>query len=278
MRQSGRVSRLGILSIALHALILLLLWFAAHKAVVHQETPVSVELWSTPAPQPFRQPVIVPKTAVVKPEKIPVAEPKADIQAGKKREMSKLEASSPQAESRTKLGKKPPVPKPEPKPQPEKKLPVPQEKQKSVVHPKPAAPQKHFNNDANDLLSELGAPTERTPNAKLALAGAAHGVMSGSPGGTTSHSRDSYAAKVQALVLPLVQLPAGLEGNPLAVVKVSLYPTLQVRSVRLLQSSGNPAYDEAVKRAIAEAGTFPSLPAGTSFGDVRELTLRFRPQ
>lgn len=75
-----------------------------------------------------------------------------------------------------------------------------------------------------------------------------------------------------------MQVPEALSGNPKAVVEVTLLPSLEVRDVKLLQSSGNAAYDEAVQRAVWMAKTFPPLPAGVAFGDYRRLKLEFRPK
>ncbi|BEV72451.1 MULTISPECIES: energy transducer TonB [unclassified Paludibacterium] len=260
------LSRPALFSLLLHAALIAVLVLAARQTVMTEPAPVSVELWSAApvatvaAPQPVAQPVVPPP----QPQTVTPAEaPKADVQLAHKPEPKKQEASHPSVRQPPKPAA-PPAPKPEPKAKP---VPPP------VSKAKPAS--KHPIDDSNDLLSELGSSTH-APNSKVTQAGAANGVAGGVPNGS-AQARDNYAAKVRAKILPLVQLPPGLQGNPKAVVQVVLLPTLEVRSVTLLQSSGNHAYDEAVQRAIREAGTFPSLPAGTRFGDVRQLKLEFRP-
>ncbi|TDR80379.1 cell envelope integrity protein TolA [Paludibacterium purpuratum] len=249
MSPARGLSRSILVSLLLHAALALLLWFAARETILTEPAPVSVELWSAAPPTPA---VVAKPVEQPQPPTMPTPEaPKADVQLGKKPEVKKQLASQPKPEAKPKAETKPAN--------------------------KGKQPAKHYNDDSNDLLAELGSSnTSRAPNARIDQAGAQGGVAGGSPRGT-SQARDNYAAKVRAKILPLVQLPPGLQGNPMAVVQVVLLPTLEVRSVTLLQTSGNTAYDEAVQRAIREAGTFPSLPAGTRFGDVRQLRLEFRP-
>ena len=290
------IGRSVVISALLHVALLLLLLWAAHSTVVTEPAPVSVELWSAPPPSPAA-PVVksAPIPVPVAPPPVPQAvtpeetAPKADIQLGRKRERKQPASAPVQQKPRPTPQPVPkPEPKPAPKPAPAKKVPaakpVPDKTaatDKTAAAARPAGKGKksaaHYNDLSNDLLADLGsANTTKAPNARTTQAGAADGVPGGVVGGS-SQARDNYAAKVRAKILPLIQLPPGLQGNPKAVVQVVLLPTLEVRAVKLLQSSGNSAYDEAVQRAIMAAGTFPSLPSGTRFNDVRQLRLEFRP-
>jgi colicin import membrane protein len=71
-------------------------------------------------------------------------------------------------------------------------------------------------------------------------------------------------------------LPPDLQGNPEAIFDVVQLPTGEVLSTRLVKSSGNPAYDAAVERAILKSSPLP-LPAARELF-ARELKLTFRPQ
>ncbi len=71
-------------------------------------------------------------------------------------------------------------------------------------------------------------------------------------------------------------LPQDLQGNPEAVFNVVQLPTGEIISVRLIKSSGNALYDEAVERAILKASPLP-LPAQRDLFE-RELKLTFRPR
>lgn len=65
--------------------------------------------------------------------------------------------------------------------------------------------------------------------------------------------RDMISAKVRGNT----RLPDDLQGNPQVRYLVRLLPTGEVQDVRLLQSSGNKAYDEAVLRAIEKSSPLP---------------------
>lgn len=89
---------------------------------------------------------------------------------------------------------------------------------------------------------------------------------------------EDFRQRIQAKVLSYVRLPQRLNGNPEAVFQVNLFANGEVRSVRLVQSSGQPAYDEEVERAILKASPLP-LPnekeAAAAFRG--GITMKFRP-
>jgi len=87
--------------------------------------------------------------------------------------------------------------------------------------------------------------------------------------------RDMISAKVRGNT----RLPEDLKGNPEVRCLVRLLPTGEVQEVKLLKSSGNKAYDDAVLRAIEMSSPLP-LPTDR---DARaeflpELTLLHRPK
>lgn len=87
--------------------------------------------------------------------------------------------------------------------------------------------------------------------------------------------RDLISAKVRGNT----RLPDNLKGNPQVRCAVKLLPTGEVLSVRVTQSSGNPAYDDAVVRGIEKSSPLP-LPgdrdARAAF--VPELSFVHRPK
>lgn len=102
--------------------------------------------------------------------------------------------------------------------------------------------------------------------------------MAGGSANGSSTAAAGWITRIQAKIHPLVQVPPNAKPTQEVQLRVTLLPTLEVQSVEMVKSSGNPAYDEAVKRAVMEARTFPSLPAGASFGgDYRKPLLKFRP-
>jgi colicin import membrane protein len=65
--------------------------------------------------------------------------------------------------------------------------------------------------------------------------------------------RDMIGAKVRGNT----RLPEDLKGNPQVRCVVKLLPTGEVQDVRVVQSSGDKAYDEAVLRAIEKSSPLP---------------------
>ncbi len=83
--------------------------------------------------------------------------------------------------------------------------------------------------------------------------------------------------RIRSHIRRFIVMPPDVVGNPQAEFEVSLIPTGEVLNVKLSRSSGNPAYDNAVERAIRKASPLP-LPADPSlFGRVRDLNLKLRP-
>jgi colicin import membrane protein len=84
----------------------------------------------------------------------------------------------------------------------------------------------------------------------------------GAPGSTGSALKDaapsaSYAGKLIARIKPNILLTETLSGNPVADVEVRASPTGSVLSRRLVRSSGNKDWDDAVLRAIDRTAELP---------------------
>ncbi|MGH8601058.1 MAG: cell envelope integrity protein TolA, partial [Burkholderiales bacterium] len=87
-----------------------------------------------------------------------------------------------------------------------------------------------------------------------------------------------YKNRIKSKIRRYVLIPPSVKGNPQAVFDVVLIPGGQVLSATLVQSSGYPAYDDAVQRAILKAQPLPLPPDPSLFSNFRELRLEFRPQ
>ena len=105
-------------------------------------------------------------------------------------------------------------------------------------------------------------------------------ALGGNPNGTSDSNNliGNYADQVINAVRPFVLVPDDINPSAKAIVKVILNPDLSVRSVTLLKSSGNPAYDQNIQNAITRVKIFPPLPDGAKYVDYRTLKLTFRPQ
>ena len=86
-----------------------------------------------------------------------------------------------------------------------------------------------------------------------------------------------YIDKIQAKIQRYVVVPPDIQGNPQAVYKVVLLPGGDVLSATLVKSSGVPAYDGSIERAISKAQPLPLPPDPALFPRFRELNLEFRP-
>ena len=263
-----------LLSLLLHGMVAAFLLVRFHPQQVKQAPPLAVELWAgggaaqrpaAPVPQPEPRPEPTPAPA---PAPQPVQQPAPPAPVLPDAQV-KLKAPEPKPEVKPAPAKPEPQKKPEAKPEPAPPKPEPKKPEPA----KPARPRPNVN-AADDLLADLGPAGPGKD--KVTQKGAKNGSPNGAPDGG-GVDRDAYGDKVRAKVRPYVIVPPGLSGNPEAVVRVTLLPTLEVRQVELVKSSGNPAYDQAVQNAVWQARTFPPLPKGASFAEFRSFTLNFRP-
>lgn len=67
----------------------------------------------------------------------------------------------------------------------------------------------------------------------------------------------AYAGRIKARIKPNITLTDSLTGNPLAEVEVRTAPDGLIMSRKLVKSSGTPAWDEAVLRAIDKTERLP---------------------
>jgi len=296
----------------------LMLWAGLASQQPVKQVPLALELWSSPPPAPPEVTEPVPAAKPVQPAPVitppaPPPAPPAEVNLGARKKPEPK--PRPEVKPPPEPVKKPePVHKllPEkPKPEPVKAAPVKQpapakkpEKPARAVEKAPAKPDtpvvaekkpaklppattpgkgskqsKTYDNEANDLLSQLDAPnTGHKANARSTQAGSANGMAGGAVNGSAA-AKGGWMDKVKAKITPLVQIPPDLSGNPKVVVLVTLLPTLEVSKVQVIGPSNSSAYNEAVQRAIWEARTFPSLPPGANFNDgYRQFRMEFRPR
>jgi len=86
-----------------------------------------------------------------------------------------------------------------------------------------------------------------------------------------------FMEQIKRRVRSKVNLPPGINGNPEAVYSVTLLPGGEVLDVKLVKSSGVPAYDAAVERAIHAADPLPVPSDPDLFQKLREANYKFRP-
>ena len=84
-----------------------------------------------------------------------------------------------------------------------------------------------------------------------------------------------YLGKIRGKIRGNIVLPPEIKGNPEAVFEVTQLPSGEVISVKVKKSSGNPALDAAVERAILMSSPLPKPEQGDVFD--RLLNIPYRP-
>lgn len=234
----GKLSS-AVLAAAVHLALLAVLIFGVRWQNRPPEA-VMVELWSEPVPVQVQQ-------AEPKPE--PRAEPVPPAVVKPEPEIQKPD-----------IAEKAPLPKPTPKVEP-KPVPKPE-----VVKPKADEAQKRLREELAREQASLAIDRERQ-QIKEQLARDI----------SVAQRRDyeAYAGRIKAQIRSKIILPPDIKGNPEAIFDVVQLPTGDVLSVKLRKSSGHPAYDEAVERAVLKASPLPRPDRAELFQ--RNLELKFRP-
>jgi len=97
----------------------------------------------------------------------------------------------------------------------------------------------------------------------MGQAGATGGPQSTGTAQQSSGPTPGYAGRVAARIRPNVVFADVAPGNPRAEVEVRMQPDGTISSRKLVKSSGNAAWDEAVLRAIDRTATLPKDTNGT---------------
>ncbi|WP_300327565.1 cell envelope integrity protein TolA [Accumulibacter sp.] len=87
---------------------------------------------------------------------------------------------------------------------------------------------------------------------------------------------EEYRNRVRGKIRGNISLPPGIQGNPEAIFEVTQLPTGEVLEVKVRRSSGNPALDTAVERAIRKSSPLPK-PAQPELFE-RVLRIPYRPR
>ncbi|MDD2545953.1 MAG: cell envelope integrity protein TolA [Burkholderiaceae bacterium] len=144
-------------------------------------------------------------------------------------------------------------------------------KRKSDAEAKQLAAQREAN--MRRLMGMAGATgaENATGNAKQDSSPQA-GKGSGSGNGPPSAA---YGGRVAAKVKPNIVYPDALLGNPRAVVAVRAAPDGTITQIKVIESSGNKAWDDAVVRALEKTAALPRDADGRV---PPALEIGFRPQ
>lgn len=128
---------------------------------------------------------------------------------------------------------------------------------------------------ADAEAKELAALRDANMRRIQGLAGATGGENATGKDKVSSGPSGSYGGKVAAKVKPNIVYPDAISGNPRAVVEVRAAPDGTIVGKKLIQSSGNKAWDDAVLRALEKTETLPRDVDGRV---PSSLEIGFRPQ
>ncbi len=241
-----------ILALVVHAVLFAFLWVGINWV---NQAPQSIdpdyvftqpELDSTP-PEPT--PVPIPK---VEDQTPPVPDP--DIATAQEKKRLKEEQ-----EAKDKIAA-------------QKKI---EEQQKAEAEEKRKEEQQEAEKKRQDDLKKAKAEAEADKKLqqkwrdqdRANMTGAAPGAPTkpGKPGNPSGQGDAAWVGKVQAKIKSLIIFnpSPGADPDATAQFAVALLPTGQVASVKLTKSSGIPAWDDAVKRAIENAEPYPADSSGT---------------
>lgn len=127
--------------------------------------------------------------------------------------------------------------------------------------------------------SPQAAPPRAASAAATARSGRGGRDAAQSAQGTRSDRlRAQWGAQIQALVHRRLIYPRGASGSATARVALTIERSGRLSGLKLLRSSGTPAFDDAALNAVRRAGQFPAAPAElTRAGYGFTLSLTFRP-
>ncbi len=266
--------KLSVTALTLAALVHVLLIGALFFGVQWKRQPpagVAVEVWRAgPAALPPRAeplPTQTPPPPLPPPKPEPRPEPKVEPPPPVKPDIAVKDEKPPKKEP----PKKEEVKKEEPK-KPEAKKEAPK---------KPPEPERRPNFD-DEIQRELRQTQQQRAEqarreARAATDARIRAQLEGDASAASLRGMASYIDKVRGKIRGNIVLPPGLQGNPEAVFRVTQLPSGEiVGEPRLMRSSGHPAYDEAIIRAIKKSSPLPKPDDSRLFQ--RELELRFRPR
>lgn len=283
-----------------HALLFLALGLATAWKTQPQTVQAEAELWSaTPQaaaprlvePEPEPEPAPTPEPSKPTPQATPRPTPEpdnrdAEIALKKKEEKKKAEekekAEKEKAEKKRKEREKEKAEqekadkKAKEKKAKEDKAREDKEREKKKQAEADKRKKDEARKEAEAKADAARADALRKENLKRmqGLAGASGGENASGSALKSSGPSASYAGRLVGRIKPNISYPGDVAGNPRAEVEVKVSPDGTILSRRIVQSSGNKAWDDAVLRAIDKTEI---LPKDTDGRVPPVIVLGFRP-
>ena len=224
-------------------------------------TPLpATKLPELPQPKPLPAPPQLPPVPAPTPAPPPPTASQADIELKAKQEAAKKEEAKEEAEQKAKQ---------EAKRQAEQQaraLAAMQAQAQRELQKRQDAERDARLRKQAEAESQMRAQAEQEAQARAQQAATAT---------ARSRAEADWIDRIRSKIRSNVNLPPEISGNPEAIFDVVQLPTGEVLSVKMRKSSGIPAYDDAVQRAIMKSSPLPPPPSPDLFQ--RELELHFRP-
>lgn len=266
-RPADAVGRGLALAIVAHVLLVVALAFGVNWRS-RSDTGLEAELWAavpvaaapravepTPAPQP-RPPEPTPR-AEPRPAPAPQVDAQIAIEKAKREEARREQERRDEAERRKKAEK------------------AEAEREDAERRKKEEAQKKAEAAKARE--AEAAAAAQREANLKRVqgLAGASGDENATGSALKSAGPSSSYGGRVRAKIKPNIVFPDSIDGNPLAIVEVRVAPDGTITGRKLVRSSGVPAWDEAVLRAVDKTEI---LPRDEGRAPPPVMSIEFRPR
>jgi colicin import membrane protein len=132
-------------------------------------------------------------------------------------------------------------------------------KEKKAQEEKERVKKKAAEKASADKADAASADAMRNENLKRmqGMAGASGGENATGTALKSSGPSASYSGRLVGRIKPNISYPGDVVGNPRAEVEVKVAPDGTIMSRRIVQTSGNKAWDDAVLRAIDKTEIFP---------------------
>jgi colicin import membrane protein len=239
----------GAFASTMHVLFIALLVFGVNWQKKVEPQVNVVDLWSPPSPAETK--AVAPPPPAPEPPK-PVVKPEPKVEPTPPKPVAKPEAAKPDIA----LKEKEKI---------EKERRVAEEKQKAEKkrEVEAAAAQKSQQAEAQRLAKEQAEAQQ---------------AMASQAAAARKNELDKYRKGISDKIKSRIVRPPNLQGNEESEFDIVVLPDGNVLGVKLKKPSGNPAYDNAVERAISRAQPLPMPPDPALLKDFRELNLKFRAQ
>lgn len=296
----------GLLAVVVHLVFIAVLVFGIRWQQRLPE-PLVAELWQEipppkaqpiarppepppppPTPKPQAPPPEPPKPVVQpKPAPTPAAAPKADISLQEKQRKLKEQKAAAEAQRQEELRQKEEARKEAEAQRREEQLRKEELKKQEEARHKEEEKRREEAQRAEELRMEKDAEARRVAildeqqkvaqEMKVRAEAEARKRAAAEAAAAQLKVLEGYQRKISQKIRGYIVLPPGISGNPEAVYSVTVVPGGEVLDVKLVKSSGVPAYDAAVERAIQAANPLPVPTDPDMFQQLRQMNLRFRP-